>query len=57
MTKRPPKAHKYQEKVVAFYSDAETRAIIDAECERTGENRSECIRRIVAEWNKNVSNQ
>jgi len=51
MTKRPPKAFKYQERVVAFYSDKPTRDIIEAECERTGENRSAVIRRIIFEWN------
>jgi hypothetical protein len=50
MTKRPPKAKKYQEKVIAFYGDDITRAIISAEARRTGENKSELLRRIVREW-------
>jgi len=40
----------YQRKVESFYTDAPTRAIMSAEQLRTGENRSELFRRIVAEW-------
>ena len=45
-----PYRREYQRKVVSFYSDDETNAKIVAECERTGENRSEFIRRIINEW-------
>lgn len=37
----------YQRKVISFYLTPELVAMIDAEARRTGENRSEIMRRII----------
>jgi hypothetical protein len=51
MTKHKP-SPAYKQNVTVFYGSPETTAIVNAEMERTGENRSAVIRRIIAEWSR-----